>query len=376
MNVPTSRELELETLCRQRDKQIHALKDEVNTLRQYLAKQPGPSTSEAFSLPPTWLSFLHPLIRSAAESQMPQPGSASASSKSVTTALIQRVKLLQDENDELYNMLRHGEVGKLHEELAALRKVVARLETALSESHNVINSLSTELNASYETIHAFGAARDHETEPSASPQRKPKRESTSQSPAPSQYSLSNPSSSTHATSQARAPPTGPRAHKKPRLGGPEDAHSPPAKVPSNREHSPRKETQRSTDGRHENHRSTNGASSNPTSGKVKMEVDDAMPTRPRSSSRTHDRTRPRDRERERDAGRDRDRGRHNERDRTRDRGHKNGVTRRGHHSGHTDSTSQDTNTIALGFCLAVVFAIHNIARRNCISITNISGNGM
>ncbi|KZT41196.1 hypothetical protein SISSUDRAFT_374643 [Sistotremastrum suecicum HHB10207 ss-3] len=326
MNVPTSRELELETLCRQRDKQIHALKDEVNTLRQYLAKQPGPSTSEAFSLPPTWLSFLHPLIRSAAESQMPQPGSASASSKSVTTALIQRVKLLQDENDELYSMLRHGEVGKLHEELAALRKVVARLETALSESHNVINSLSTELNASYETIHAFGAARDHETEPSASPQRKPKRESTSQSPAPSQYSLS------------------PRAHKKPRLGGPEDAHSPSSKVPSNRERSPRKETQRSTDGRHENHRSTNSASSNPTSGKVKMEVDDAMPTRPRSPSRTHERTRPRDRERERDTGRERDRGRHNERDRTRDRGHKNGVTRRGHHSGHTDSNSQDTNS--------------------------------
>lgn len=317
---------------------------------------------------------------------MPQPGSASASSKSVTTALIQRVKLLQDENDELYNMLRHGEVGKLHEELAALRKVVARLETALSGTSqrfcieyftplirsgplpsqnrtmlstlyrkcpctapsepdvNVTPRCRTELNASYETIHAFGAARDHETEPSASPQRKPKRESTSQSPAPSQYSLSNPSSSTHATSQARAPPTGPRAHKKPRLGGPEDAHSPSSKVPSNREHSPRKETQRSTDGRHENHRSTNSASSNPTSGKVKMEVDDAMPTRPRSPSRTHERTRPRDRERERDTGRERDRGRHNERDRTRDRGHKNGVTRRGHHSGHTDSNSQDTNS--------------------------------
>lgn len=78
----------------------------------------------------------------------------------VTTALVQRTKLLQEENDELYELLKSGETGKLKEEVRGLRKVVDRLERALKgdvlsrlrsvlfvdpsylESHQVITSLS------------------------------------------------------------------------------------------------------------------------------------------------------------------------------------------------------------------------------------------
>lgn len=53
------------------------------------------------------------------------------SSSTVTTALTQRAKLLQEENDELYEMLKTGETGRLKEEVRGLRRAVGRLETAL-----------------------------------------------------------------------------------------------------------------------------------------------------------------------------------------------------------------------------------------------------
>lgn len=84
----------------------------------------------------------------------------------MTAALTQRARLLQEENDELYNLLKHGETGKLKEEVRGLRRVVDKLEGALrgtrlyplsdllpknlpwgssppkTESHQVISSLS------------------------------------------------------------------------------------------------------------------------------------------------------------------------------------------------------------------------------------------
>jgi hypothetical protein len=83
-----------------------------------------------------------------------QPGS-----RTVTAALVQRTRILQEENDELYDILKRDETGKLKEEVRGLRRVVERLETALRgmfiyssttklltsdiiESHQVIQTLS------------------------------------------------------------------------------------------------------------------------------------------------------------------------------------------------------------------------------------------
>jgi len=49
----------------------------------------------------------------------------------VNTALKQRARILQEENDELYELLKSGETGKLKEEVRGLRRVVVRLEGAL-----------------------------------------------------------------------------------------------------------------------------------------------------------------------------------------------------------------------------------------------------
>ena len=136
--------------------------DEVSHLRQYLSTQPGPSTTDSLSLPPALISYLLPHLTGANKppGASPTTSTSGTSSSTVTAALVQRTKLLQEENDELFELLKFGETGKLKEEVRGLRKVVDRLERALkggvflrlrcafsinpsySESHQVITSLS------------------------------------------------------------------------------------------------------------------------------------------------------------------------------------------------------------------------------------------
>lgn len=73
------------------------------------------------------------------------------------------MKILQEENDELYEILKAGETGRLKEDVRSLRRVSQKLETALRgvyihsqfalylysdynfgmiEAHQVIESLS------------------------------------------------------------------------------------------------------------------------------------------------------------------------------------------------------------------------------------------
>lgn len=152
MTLPTSREIELETLLRQRDTQLADLtvcffrfrpltpgvervssllpsQDEVTQLRQYLTAQPTPSVTDPISLPPPLVSLLLPHINDRSAIATP-----SSSSSTVTTALTQRVKVLQDENDELYEILKSGETGRLKEDVRSLKRVVQRLEGALRGS--------------------------------------------------------------------------------------------------------------------------------------------------------------------------------------------------------------------------------------------------
>lgn len=107
------------------------------------------------NLPPALLSILQSHISETVGT------SSSSGSRTVVSALTQRAKLLQEENDQLYELLHLGETGKLKEEVRNLRRVVARLEQALTgvsnsfasdellaetiglkESHGAISSLS------------------------------------------------------------------------------------------------------------------------------------------------------------------------------------------------------------------------------------------
>lgn len=81
---------------------------------------------DSVTLPPAFVSVLLPHLNNALA--IPD---ATSGSNSVTAALTQRARLLQEENDELYELLKHGETGKLKEEVRGLRRVVDRLERAL-----------------------------------------------------------------------------------------------------------------------------------------------------------------------------------------------------------------------------------------------------
>jgi hypothetical protein len=98
----------------------------VTRLRQYLSSQPGPSITDPISLPPALVSVLLPHINHNNINNTSGGGGTT-----VTTALTQRTRLLQEENDELYELLKFGETGKLKEEVRGLRRVVERLEGAL-----------------------------------------------------------------------------------------------------------------------------------------------------------------------------------------------------------------------------------------------------
>ncbi|KAK7695936.1 hypothetical protein QCA50_000575 [Cerrena zonata] len=305
MDLPSPREVELETLVRQRDAQIIELTDEVTQLRQYLTTQPGPNATDSLSLPPALVALLLPHISD-------QTSTSGSSSSTVTTALTQRVKVLQEENDELYELLKSSETGRLKDDVRALRRVVQKLEGALRESHQTVHSLSSEV----EKFHGLAMAqhRPSNYNPHAQPQ----------SPVTAQTQL--PSQSSNATNgQRKLPPTGPRAHKKPRIA---DAPIPPRpNAPFPASHKMYNRQQSSANRRNDSHeRSPRPNQAKKAWHASKMEVDE--PPRSRSPNLGRDRQRDRDRDRERERERERDRervperderDREDNRDRTRDR---------------------------------------------------------
>ncbi|PPQ99052.1 hypothetical protein CVT24_003612 [Panaeolus cyanescens] len=216
MDLPSTRELELELLLRERDTQLAELTDEISTLRHYIAKQPGPSTTEPVSLPPPLLAIILPHLNNGALD-------SATGSSTVTAALTQRTRVLQEENDELYDLLKRSETGRLMEEVTAQQRIISRLETALKESHTVIKSLSTELDKAYETITSLSRpapSRDYNRRP-ASRSRSP---NNSYQPTAPQLESAN--------SNGKQLPTGPRAHKKPRISEPNQPSPQPRPIPS------------------------------------------------------------------------------------------------------------------------------------------------
>ncbi|KIM68818.1 hypothetical protein SCLCIDRAFT_1209019 [Scleroderma citrinum Foug A] len=261
----------------------------------------------------------------------PSGSSGSSNSSTVNTALTHRIRLLQEENDELYDVLRHGETGKLKEEVRGLRQVVDRLEGALRESHQVVTTLSAELDKSYQTFHSSLRQKHH---PNAhahpyAPPHPPPRDTFH----PHQHHQSiHPHGPSVSNGLSKPPPTGPRAHKKPRLA-PEanikmsPAHSsvslpPPPSNPVNSTKHPPPQAQAPTQPapiRNEASRSPHIPPSElRAKGTAKMEIEEDSRTRPRMSQE-RDREKHRDKDWVRERVRDRDRDREKDRDRERER---------------------------------------------------------
>ncbi|KAL5527616.1 hypothetical protein ACEPAG_6417 [Sanghuangporus baumii] len=325
MDPPSLRELELETLLRERDSQVAELTDEINQLRKYLTVQPAPSRSDPFSLPPALLSILQSYI----PSQTPRDAQGTTSS-TMSAALVQRTRILQEENDELYSLLRTSETGQLKEEVRSLKKTVNRLDQALKDSHGAISSLSEELDKSYTAF--LNHQQQHKSNIDCD-----RRESRSPPPRAQSISIRAESPSISHNGDVKPPPTGPRAYKKPRLSEPRasparssvnlplsNSNSTPLGVPVATRSSRRDRSPRSGDDRRSPMK------------EARMEGDeDVKKGRDRSRDRPREKDRERDRQRERERPRDhRDRepdrhreqgGREKEKDRAlHDRSRRNG----------------------------------------------------
>lgn len=99
-------------------------KSDITTLRAYLPSSHTQDSFESVTLSPALLSIIGPLLSRSSTA-------GTSTSTSATAALTARVALLQQENDELYGLLKSSAVGKLKEEVTALRRAVGRLEGAL-----------------------------------------------------------------------------------------------------------------------------------------------------------------------------------------------------------------------------------------------------
>lgn len=327
--LPTRREIELETVLRKRDAQVAELTNEVERLRRYLVQHPPrPSTTDPIPLPPSIVSILLPHLAKATGSG---GTTGSSYSSTVNTALTHRIRVLQEENDELYEILRCGETGKLKEEVKGLRHVVERLESALQESHQVITTLSTELDKSYQSFQSSFKPKHHAnalSQPYTVPPRDPFHQSQHHSHLqhPPQHATQNQPTS---NGLSKLPPTGPRAHKKPRLAVDYNVKMSPAHSnaslppPANSSKHPQVQTQPQI--KHESSRSPRiPPADTRLKGNAKMEIEEDARTRPRSpQERDRERHREkdwgRDKEREKDRERERERGRDRERERDRDR---------------------------------------------------------
>lgn len=95
----------------------------------------NPSYDSSILVPASVVHSITPLIAK-------RPSAGASTATTVTNALTQRLAALQEENDELYTLLKRGTVGRLQEEVTELRTLSRKLEKALKGMRYVPHALS------------------------------------------------------------------------------------------------------------------------------------------------------------------------------------------------------------------------------------------
>ncbi|KAF9268102.1 hypothetical protein L218DRAFT_984320 [Marasmius fiardii PR-910] len=330
MDLPTTRELELEVLLREKEKQIAELGDQVARLQQYLPSA-TPPTSDPVTLPPALISVLLPHINN---------NGPSGSGGMTMAALTQRVRLLQEENDQLYDILKEGETGQLKEEVQTLRRLVVKLESALKESHQTISNISTELDKSYDAFAAYSTANTHKTAPTTSSSHSYSHRNLHHHHQHHQHhNGTGAATGTHAN---RLPPTGPRAHKKARLS---ENHNKSSSRSPRRAAVNNSMLHNTGSGHKHRSRSSSPRASHNSHVNSSMDVDSQESSRSRSPTRSRKggggSGRKGDKDREKDRERDRDSHREHDKDRDRDRNRSRRDSRNHRRSGGSGSSAMN-----------------------------------
>ncbi|KAG8760258.1 hypothetical protein FRC14_003556 [Serendipita sp. 396] len=282
-NLPSLRELQLEELLRKREQQLLDATNEATYLRKQISELQENKTCSDEMVSETAMAVLVPHLVNERNTATGFGINSGPLHSGLVSALRQRVTMLQEENDELYAVLRKAETGRLDEEAKALRNLVGRLESSLKESSEKVKYLSDEMEKTTELLTRKIPPRSDQ------PPTQPRR---------------NVSPQDISTKGNHLPPTGPRTHKKPRT------HLSPEPLRADER----------------NHQTSRGNSSD---GRGTERNSSVQPPR-NSGGMDIDSKRDRDRERERDRVRperdrpppppiQRERGRENERDRDQER---------------------------------------------------------
>ncbi|CAE6478879.1 unnamed protein product [Rhizoctonia solani] len=253
--LPSERELELETLLRQRDKQISALTDEIASLHRKLPGASDPEDDADICIPAPVLALLAPLVTHGPSTSTPAP---------LNTAITQRLKLLQTENDELYQLLRASESARQREEVVGLRRTIKRLEGLLEGAEARVADLTSKLDQGRMSLAKSVVQQQHQHRRSSTPDQRrsasPPRRSGPAANRPRERSREHDRDRDRDRERERDRerdrdrererdrdwdrerdrdrdrdrgnlPTGPRAHKKPRLGPADNAGRKPGDGP-------------------------------------------------------------------------------------------------------------------------------------------------
>ncbi len=104
---------------------------EVSILRKQISESSSHGSSDDQPVSAAAMSILMPHLVNERNALLGTGSSTAPTNPGLVAALRQRTTMLQEENDELYNVLRRAETGRLDEEVKGLRLLVGRLERAL-----------------------------------------------------------------------------------------------------------------------------------------------------------------------------------------------------------------------------------------------------
>jgi hypothetical protein len=107
------------------------LQTELKTLRIEKKEPPKDEWQSEQAVSKVAMAILLPHLVNERNAALGTGSSSGINHSGLVAALKQRASMLQEENDELYTVLRRAETGRLDEEAKGLRRLIGKLERSL-----------------------------------------------------------------------------------------------------------------------------------------------------------------------------------------------------------------------------------------------------
>jgi hypothetical protein len=114
------------------------LQTELQTLRTQKKEPPKDDWQSEQAVSQAAMAVLLPHLVNERNAALGTGSSSGLTHSAIVAALRQRASMLQEENDELYAVLRRAETGRLDEEAKGLRKLIGKLERSLKGEEPIL----------------------------------------------------------------------------------------------------------------------------------------------------------------------------------------------------------------------------------------------